>query len=363
MKKFIAFLIIVGFLAGCKKPDNSIKTFDLTKRDFQEVMLRSNDFVKNWKVVKLETNESCLITPYDFIYPADSCIIIYNYNKIFQFNYSGKFIGEIAKYGEGPNDISWIENCIVDSKQEYLYIIESSKPNIIMVFDLKNNSFKEPVPLASENRLTSSYLINDSTFLCFPQMGTNRQLCYIQNLKGDYIDGNEKLDIKNDGPHVFVRLKVMTFDNEWYYQGNYEDTVYNVLSKDPVVVFSKGKITKPEDVISSEGKEDLIYINNMFCTSEDYLLSKVIYEVRPATDGHSYEMHTKELRYYVCNWKDKTTYELKSIYIEPFDKYFEKEDMSEIFNKTSSLNHKKIVIKIQDENDDDNPTLYIGDLF
>ena len=364
MKKILLLILfIVVFLAGCKKADNSIKAFDLTKRDFREVSLRSNDFVKDWKVVKLETNENCLVTPYDYVYPADNIIIIYNYNKIFQFDYSGKFIGEIAKYGESPYDIDGIESCIVDSRQEYLYLIESSKPKNIRVFDLKDNSFKEPIPIASENRLTLMYLINDSSFLCFPQMGTNRQLCYIQDFNGNFIDGSENIDIKNAGPYVFIRLKVMTFDNEWFFQGNYEDTVYNALSKEPVVAFSKGKITKPEDVISSEGKENLIYVNNLFCTSEDYLFSKIIYQVRPSSVEGSYEMHATELRYYVCNWKDKSTYELKRIYIEPFDKYFEKEDMLDILNKTSSLNHKKIVINIPDDNDDDNPTLYIGDLY
>ena len=357
------FLTVIVLLAGCEKTNNSIKVIDLTKRNFQEVSLRSNDFVKNWRVVKLETNENSLVTPYDFVYPTDSSIIIYNFNKILQYDYSGKFVREIAKHGEGPYDINSIDNCIVDSKQEYIYLIDFSKPEIIRAFDLKNNSFKEPIPLATENRLTLMYLINDSSFLCFPQMGTNRQLCYIQDFNGNFIDGSENLDIKNDGPYVFVRLKVMTFDNEWFYQGNYEDTVYNALTKEPVVAFSKGKITKPEEVISSKGKEDIIYTNNIFCSSEDYIFSKIIYQVRPSSDEHSYEMHAAELRYYACNWKDKTTYEIKSVYIEPFNKYFENEDLSEIFKKTSSLNHKKIVINIPDDNEEDNPTLYIGDLF
>ena len=363
MKKIVVLLFIVVFLVGCKKNDNSIKVFDLTNRDFQEVSLRSNDFVKDWKVVNLETNENCLVTPYDIVYPTDNFIFIYNYNKILKFDYSGKFIGEIAKYGESPYDINGIESCIVDSKQEYLYLLESSKPKIIRVFDLKDNSFKEPIPLAFDNRLTSMYLINDLSFLCFPQVGSNRQLCYIQDFNGNITNGCENLDIKNDGPYVFVKLKVITFDNEWFFQGHYEDTVYNALTKEPVVVFSKGKNAKPEDVILSKGKEDIIYINNIFCTSKDYILSKVIYEVRPSNVEGAYEMHTAEQRHYVCNWKDKATYELKDFYIEPLDKYFEKEDLSDILNKMSSLNHKKIVINMPDGKDDDNPTLYIGDLF
>ena len=363
MKNIHLLLIIVVFFAGCKKTEESIKTIDLTKRDFQEVSLRSNDFVKNWKVVKLETSENSLVAPYDFVYPTDSFIIIYSFDKILQFDYSGKFIGEIAKYGESSYDINGIENCIVDSKQENLYLTEYTKPGIIRAFDLKNNFFKEPVPHLSDSWLSIMYLINDSSFLCFPQMGNNRQLCYIQDFNGNIVDGNVNSDFKSDGIYAPIRLKVITFDNEWFYQGNYEDTVYNALTKKPVVVFSRGKNAKPEEVISSEGKEDLIYIYNIFCTSEDYILSKVINQVRPSSVDGAYEMHKAEQRYYVCNWKDKTTYELKSFYIEPLNKNFEKEDMSDIFDKVSSLNHKKIVINIHPEDNDDNPTLFIGDFY
>ena len=362
MKMILWQSLVAVILVSCVKPDNSVVAFDLSKRDFQEISLRSNDFVKNWRVVKLETTENSLITPYDKIYPADNYIIIFNYNKILQFDYSGKFIRELAKRGEGPNDINGIISCEIDSKREYLFL-NASNPNSIRVYDLKNKSFKEPVPLASDNWLTSMYLINDSEFLCFPQMGTNRQLYYIQDFYGNFINGKEKPEIKNEGPYVEVRLKVMTFNDEWFYQGNYEDTVYNVLSKEPVAVFSKGKNAKPNDVISTMGKEDLVFINSLFCTSKDYMLSKICYDIRPSAVEGAYEMHTNELRYYVFNWNNKTTCEIKSIYIEPFDKYFEKEDMEDIFKKTSSLNHKKIVISISDDDSDDNPTLYIGDLF
>ena len=363
MKKNILLFLITFLITGCEKTDRFIKVLDLSERNFQKVSLRSNDFVKDWRVVKLETNENSLVTPYDYIFPADSVIIVYNYNKIFQFDYSGKFIRELAKYGEGPDEINGIINCVTDSKQEYLYLIEHTKPNIIRVYDLKDNSFKKPIPLVSDNWLTSMYLINDSEFLCFPQMGTNRQLFYIQDFYGNLVDRKEKPEIKNEGPYVDIRLKVMTFNDEWFYQGNYEDTVYNVLSREPVAVFSKGESARPNDVISSKGKEDLVYINGLFCTSEDYFLSKISYEVKPSAVDGAYEMHTKELRYYICNWKEKTTCEIKSIYIEPFDSFFENEDMSGIFRKTSSLNHKKIVISIQDDESEDNPTLYIGDLF
>lgn len=156
----------------------------------------------------------------------------------------------------------------------------------------------------------------------------------------------------------------MTFDNEWFYQGNGEDTVYNALSGEPIVVFFKGNHVTIDDAVSSGGEEHLISIRGLFRTSKDYYFLKVIYDLK-MSEGFSLSFTPNEIRYYVYNWKDKTVNEVKNIYIEPFDRQIEKEDMKNLFfNKAISLNHKKIVISVQDDTaDEDNPTLYIGDLY
>jgi len=355
MKTKFVLIALCGFILTCcgnKKPDDSIVTVDLTKNNFQEITLYSNDFVKNWNVVKLETNENCLVRPIDNIYPTDNFIIVYNYDKFLLFDHSGKFLRRIAERGNGPLDINNIYSCLVDSKQESLYWLEWDKLGVIRVYNLKENSFKESIPAASGNPFASLHLINDSTFLCFPQMD-NIQLCYVQDLKGDFLDGDEKLEITTGSGSMF-KLKVMTFDNEWFYQGNEEDTVYNALSKEPVVVFQKG--TNPTLIYSLDEK---YYTNilGLFHTSKDYIFSKSEFEI-----GNG--LINAGQRYFVYNWKNKRTKEIKDIYIEPFDKYYKGKEMENFFNIASSFNYKKIVIMVTDESDDENnPTLYIGDLY
>ena len=362
----IKYFIIVfcSFIFISCNNEKTISAFDLSKNDFLEISLRSTDFVKNWKVVKLETNENSLVVPGDNIYPTDNYIFIYNFNKIIQFDYSGKFIREIAGLGNGPNDINKLQNCIVDSKQEFLYLYELSKPNNIKVYDLKNNLFKEPVPLAFENRHSSFNLIDDATILCFPYVGTNRQLCYVQDLHGNLKDKSSIPEIPVGSSVLEAGLKVMTFENEWFYLGNGEDTLYNALSGEPVAVFFKGNHVTMDDAVSSGGEDHLISIRGLFQTSKDYFFLKVVFDLS-MNKGFSLSFTPNEIRYYVYNWKEKTVNEVKNIYIEPFDKYIEKDDMRNIFfNKANSLNHKKIVINVPDEEEnEDNPTLYIGELY
>ena len=362
-RNFFIIVICSFFIISCNN-EKTISTFDLSKNDFREISLRSTDFVKNLRVVKLETNENSLVVPGDNIYPTDNYIFIYSFNKIIQFDYSGKFIREIARLGNGPHDINKLQNCIVDSKQEYLYLYELSKPNYIKVYDLKNDQFKEPVPLAFDKRHSAFHLINDSTFLCFPYVGADRQLCYVQDLHGNLIDKSAIPEITVGSSVLEQGLKVMTFENEWFYQGNGEDTVYNALSGEPVAVFFKGNNVTLDDVVSSGGEERLISIRGLFQTSKDYFFLKVIYDLK-MNEGFSLSFTPNEIRYFVYNLKDKTVNEVKNIYIEPFDKLFEKDDMKNLFfNKAISLNHKKIVISVPDEEEnEDNPTLYIGELY
>ena len=362
--KYFIIAICSFFLISCNNTKKSISTFDLSKKDFREVSLRSTNFVKNWRVVKLETNENSLVVPGDNIYPTDNYIFIYSFNKIIQFDYSGKFIREIARLGNGPNDINKLQNCLVDSNQEFLYLYELSKPNYIKVYDLKNNQFKEPVPLAFEKRHSSFNLIDDSKFLCFPYVGTDRQFCYVQDFYGNLKNKSVIPEITVGSSVLGEGLKVMTFENEWFYQGNGEDTVYNALSDEPVVVFFKGNHVTIDDAVSSGGKEHLISIRGLFQTSKDYYFLKAVYDLS-IIEGASLSFTPNEIRYYVYNWKDKTINEIKNIYIEPFDKYFEKDDMRNFFyNKANSLNHKKIVISVPDDTEDeDNPTLYIGEMY
>jgi len=367
MKRNYFIIAIFSFVFICcnnVKTNKSISTFDLSKNDFRKISLRSNDFVKNWRVVKMETNENSLFEPGDNIYPTENFIFLYNFNKIIQLDYSGKYICDIARLGNGPNDINKLQNCIVDSKQEFLYLYELSKPNYIKVYDLENNHFKEPIPLAFEKRHSSFILINDSTFLCFPYVGTNRQICYIQDFYGNLIDKSVIPEITVGSSVLEAGLKVMTFEKKWFYLGNSEDTVYNALSDEPVAVFLKGNHVTLDDAVSSGGKERLISIRGLFQTSKDYFFLKVVFDLS-MNEGFSLSFTPNEIRYYVYNWKDKTINEINNIYIEPFDKYIENDDMKKFFlNNAHSLNHKKIVIVVADEEEkEDNPTLYIGELF
>jgi len=322
--------------------------------------LHSDSISNNWKSVKLDTDRDYLVSLYDNVYPIDNSIIIYNYDKLFQFDYSGKFLRTIAQSGNGPMDINNLIACVVDSKQEYLYLIDLN-PAHIKVFSLIDNRFEKPIPIASKTLLTAFCLINDSTFLCFPEMGANRQQCYTQDFNGNYLNNSKPDSILRGGIHLGMPLKVMKSDNQWFCQGQYEDTVFNALSKEPVVVFSKGKSESVEEIVNNKGRKEMVHMNKIFSMNEMYVFSKIIYKLIPVSEG-AIEMHESEYAYFLFNWKNHSIKHITSFYFEPLKKQLSSDEMHKVLKHTTSFNHDKIVIMFEDEIGDDNPTIYVADL-
>jgi hypothetical protein len=368
MKKTnVILLCLTGFLLACSHGDDrNIPVVDFSKHNFESITLNMDSIANSWKQIELETDDACLVTPYDNIYPCDSFIFIYNSNRILQFDCSGRFIEEIAHAGEGPDDVNLVLNCLVNEKENLLYIVQAGKPNGIAVYDMKSNTFVKPIPVAAKRMLISLHIVNDSTLMCFPFMGEKKQAVYFQNLKGD-IQGQSELHLENpSGPFINSPLNVFSFDDEWYYQRSFEDTVYNAASHIAVAVFRRGETALPSEVTKKGSAHNMILLNRLFHTSSEYFLSYKKYEVVPTEEDGAFEMQTVSQRYFVFDWTLKTTKEIKEIIFDPLQQYILNKDMPAFFSNISSLNPNKIVIMIPPEelgkDAEANPVLYVGNI-
>lgn len=272
MNLILKFSIIVSIvLVSCSHEPKTLINLDFSKRNFEEIALHSNDYVNNWKKVKLETASICLIDPSCQIYPCNDFIIIYTYNRILQFSYSGEFIREIVGPGNGPNEINSLIDCIVDEERGKLYWTELYDPEYIHVFDLTNNKPTNGIPIYAQKPLKTIRLINDTTLLCFPYMGNVPQICYRQNLQGGLLDQNDLLFEDAKGPFVSTPLNIFSLKDEWFYQGLYEDTVYNALSHSAIAVFKKGEsnsLNLKEKFID----QNQVLLNGVFYNHDEYIL-------------------------------------------------------------------------------------------
>ncbi|MDF9830041.1 6-bladed beta-propeller [Parabacteroides sp. PF5-6] len=364
LKHYISGLFAVCLLA-CAPRGQEFVAIDLSKDKFEAVTLTLEPYVKQWIRVDLETTSEALITPYHSIYPCRHSIVVYNYNRIMEFDYTGKYLGEIAGPGEGPDEIGSLIDCQFDTDNNRLYWIDRLKPDHIRAYDLNTHTHLPPVPIAARRMLYAFRVIDRSTLLCFPYMGSRPQRCYFQDMEGRFIRQENPSFEDPEGPFVATPLKVFAHENEWFYQGILEDTVYSATTREPLMSLAKGKSATPQEaMLSPENK--LNFLNPLFYTTDTYWLAHNLYEVRPVQEN-SFEMFPVRQRCFRYHLKEKQMVEVTGLYFEPLDKTYTAADIGEWISKVSALNPAKVVVnypadELSPEASDENPILFIGDL-
>ena len=142
------------------------------------------------KLIPLETNDSCLVSESDKVYPTENFIYLYSVDRILQFDYKGDFIKSISRRGSGPGEVTYIADCAVDSEDENLYCVQQDEKDSIMVFDVFTGKYKRRISNRCRNPLVAISMLNDTTIICFPRenpIDHSNILAHIQNVDGDLI--------------------------------------------------------------------------------------------------------------------------------------------------------------------------------
>jgi len=145
--------------------------------------LKLSDIAKDLELVRLETNEDCMIDYVMRAHITDDYIIISTVSRgIYLFSREGKYIRQIAGTGNGPGEVNDPNrNLEYSESQNRLYATESwGFPSKIFSFGIENESYREIVlPQLSESALYSIRDVipqNDSTLLVSTISGLNDSL-------------------------------------------------------------------------------------------------------------------------------------------------------------------------------------------
>lgn len=350
-------------LLSCTKEKDTIYTVDFSSGNFPSKSVDLDDFIGSWEKVQLETSSSCLVDKSAHFYPCKEYIIVYSPNKIMMFDYEGKFIKNVAQGGNGPGELNYLSDCAVDEESQTLYYLELFDTENIHSISLKDGSIGF-IPIAVKKML-KSFVLNTNGITCFPYAGNKSQSCYTQDLKGNILDMMPLKIEEPDGPFVQSPINLFFFDDDIFYQGLYEDTVYNVRAHMPMFVFSKGNM-KVDDVNKKDVQENQVFFNSLFSSGNNCLLTRVEYVLK-ATDeeGQLLEMIPDEYRYYLYDHNLKEVSEITECTFSPMNKKYTKDKLPDIFSLISSFNPRKVVLAYPADElggeFDDNPVLYVGD--
>jgi hypothetical protein len=157
MKIFIYNLFIILFLC-CASCNNNKKRQNISNVSVEILQCRNcsghsfdsdSPVCDDIKFVKLETNDSCLITNIRQIEVKDFFIFILDTNldtngQLFVFNNDGRLISKIGKYGHGPGEYTFLNAFYVEDNN--VVIVDETK-NSLIKYDFNGKYlFSEKIP-------------------------------------------------------------------------------------------------------------------------------------------------------------------------------------------------------------------------
>ena len=247
--KLFTFLLLLPLLLiiSCKDKKDFPEGLTILIKDITIKQLPSNDIFSQVEYIPLETLPECLLVENNMdVYVTDKYIIANN--RLFRAGAylfdrkTGKFLYEISKKGQGPNEYNFIYSFPFNESYELFYVINSLQR---VGIDIRSNKVVEkvfkPVSLSSQfdniNYLATSI---DNIF----KMDSQHYIAYINNESGESPDllvifdkeGNIVKTYPNHQKYIKYRRifdfnpgLFYNYDNQLYFKEYYyNDTVFQV---------------------------------------------------------------------------------------------------------------------------------------
>ena len=121
----------ICFFSSCQRQlDANEKIVKVSVDQADEEYLASS-FIRNYKIIPLETNENCLLSSIDKIKKVNEKLFVLDRvnNAIFIFRESGEYLQSLFKVGNGPGE--YVQIMDFDVEDDCLYVLDFPRQAIL----------------------------------------------------------------------------------------------------------------------------------------------------------------------------------------------------------------------------------------
>jgi hypothetical protein len=223
---FILFIARCGDKPQERTPAEGVPV--ITVSSIEETV-QDTSFLRLTDIVYLETTDSSLIADIKKIAADDDYLFVFDrkQRKVFIFDENGKFINQISRIGQGPNEYASLWDISVDPFNKNL-MLWCDRPYKIMYFTYMGDFIRE------ENSKSYSGIVRDSNFLYLDQWSDiNMQKSSFQVDIRNISDNS----VKSELPHV-ENIKNWEYNNGLaltkgksaiYYVRRYDFNIYQFI--------------------------------------------------------------------------------------------------------------------------------------
>lgn len=249
LRSLIIYVFIALGIVGCRQSRQyTTSVLEANLDNAKVVTINPNDIL--W----LETNDSSVIYDISNINFLNGRMLIQSRSFWKIFSEDGKYIGEVARRGEGPEDYTWISNIWNDDSLAYLYDFQLNK---IQKYDSNGHyhgfdTIKRG-PAEDFNAQPNEVYVtkNDGVFYVNTFMGTP-PYSYIFSHASDINSTPKAIEVKRrENGHTFWNRVFVDNDNHrLLYWEHIKDTLFTVSADGvyPLYIFDYGKNKVPQEI-------------------------------------------------------------------------------------------------------------------
>ena len=250
MKILFFYIMVFVLCVQCTEPQKS----DLEKIPFAEGIERIqevnvSEIASDIRYIPLETTPDCLLGRdlYDIAFCGEYLFVRGDF-QLYQFTSEGKFIRQIGKEGQGPEEYLKIGSVKYDAQKREIYV-NDLLANKIKVYSF-NGAFLRDI-LTGDGELLIHYDVNNKLFYTCPMFFFHKQEAdelIVYNEKGEKqytFPFQRNKDIQYPG-FIFTNTIIYTYAGKLYSKNPLELTVFqlNGHEKKPVYQLDLGRYEK-----------------------------------------------------------------------------------------------------------------------
>lgn len=218
---FFSILLLIFSSCSRKTEDKQVFTFH-PKINVVNKQVKFNDVVEDYKYIKLETNENCLIGKINQVLIYKEKIFILT-EEIYCFNMDGKFLYSINKKGKGPTEFIRIYNFSIDKDMIYL-----NSPRKIVCYDCNTGEFVKYYNLNIGARKLGVVGNNLYIDVLLIKSQTNKGRIFISNIDNQ---NSIKALFHEKKYELSVQNQFIGFNNNFYFIDPFLNQVYKIYDE------------------------------------------------------------------------------------------------------------------------------------
>ncbi|TKG94550.1 6-bladed beta-propeller [Puteibacter caeruleilacunae] len=251
----VSLLILAVLLFGCSQVSENPKTtqeIQINRKCIKPFKL--SEVVESIQLIPLESQEECFIREIRKLEHYNNRFYILDQAKVFVFDQEGKFLSQIGKQGNGPEEYSMVSDFWIDKGSGIIGLMDPNKKHIlnysitdgvyqsvedIPVIGMRYCRLKDHQNMVYANNMPSvinDEEVNDNLFVSSSEGHLTKQMSPIVYKQAFSFDATNFVVDKSNDQILFL--------NSWC------DTIYNVTSGNarPRYIVNYGDMSMPNSV-------------------------------------------------------------------------------------------------------------------